>query len=116
VKHLSDELLEQIVQRLVATLHPLEIHLFGSHATGKAHVHSDVDLLVVVGDDAPDAFELARQAYPALASLLVPVELHFVRQRDMATWATVAPSLPSEVTRKGRKIYASKFVNAATVA
>jgi uncharacterized protein len=116
VKNVPDELLQQIVQRLVAALHPLEIYLFGSQASGKAHKHSDVDLMVVVADDAPDTFELAQLGYPALAGLLVPAELHFVRNQDLAKWTPVKFSLPHEAARKGRLIYAAGPADHSAVA
>jgi predicted nucleotidyltransferase len=103
----TDELLTQMVDRLVEALHPVQIYLFGSQASGKTHKHSDVDLMVVVADDAPDSFELARLGYPALANLRVPVELHFVRKSDLAKWTPVRFSLPYEATRKGKLIYAA---------
>ena len=62
----TDELLEDIVDRLVEALHPQAIYLFGSHASGKAHPHSDVDLLVVVDDDAGDLYDLAGRGYVVL--------------------------------------------------
>ncbi len=98
VKELPDELLREIVQRAVAVLHPLEIYLFGSHASGKTHPHSDIDLLIVVPDDAGDGIELAKRGYPALRGLFAPVELHFWTQREMRKWAGVKFSLPYEAT------------------
>jgi predicted nucleotidyltransferase len=116
VQHLPDELLQQIVQRLVTALHPLEIHLFGSHATGNTHRHSDVDLMVVVADGAPDSFELAQVGYPALAGLLAPVEMHFIRKQDLTKWASVKFSLPNEAIRKGKLIYAAELASRPAVA
>src|ERR1019366_5211621 len=110
VQHLPEELLQQIVQRLVAALNPLEIHLFGSHATGKTHKHSDIDLLVVMQDECTeDNIKLAKRGYPALRGLCAPVELHFWNKREMHKWASVKFSLPYEATRKGRLIYAARL-------
>jgi len=43
----SDELLNEIEQRLVDRFHPDKIILFGSQARGTADDRSDVDLLVI---------------------------------------------------------------------
>ncbi|PSO87519.1 MAG: hypothetical protein BRC46_08540 [Cyanobacteria bacterium QS_6_48_18] len=50
MKTLSDELLAEITSRLVATLNPESIYLFGSHAWGTPHGDSDVDLYVIISD------------------------------------------------------------------
>ena len=45
---LTADLLTQIVQRLVESLHPEQIILFGSHAYGEPNEDSDVYLFVIV--------------------------------------------------------------------
>ncbi len=40
--------IEQVVEQIVEKFHPQKVILFGSHAYGKPHSESDVDLLVVM--------------------------------------------------------------------
>lgn len=47
---ISQEVLDQIIQRVVAVAQPDTIILFGSAARGEMGPHSDVDLLVVKSD------------------------------------------------------------------
>ena len=107
MKEISHELLDEIVRRLVETLRPLEIYLFGSHARGTPHRHSDLDLMVVVSDDAGDQHDLAGRAYLALVGLRIPVDVVIQHHRDVTRWAPVKCSLPYEATRKGKLIYAA---------
>ena len=88
------------------SLRPLEIYLFGSHARGTAHKHSDLDLLVVVPDDAGDQHNLTGQGYLALFGLRIPVELIVQHQCDVGKWSSVKFSLPYEAIQKGKRIYA----------
>lgn len=44
---ISQEILQQAVQRLAEQFQPQRIILFGSHARGTADQHSDVDLMVI---------------------------------------------------------------------
>jgi predicted nucleotidyltransferase len=46
-KTVSDEILREIVRRIVAAVQPEKIILFGSAARGKMGPNSDVDLLVI---------------------------------------------------------------------
>lgn len=45
--------LERAIARVVKTMQPEAIYLFGSRARGDADADSDFDLLVIVPDDAP---------------------------------------------------------------
>jgi len=44
----TSEQLNELVQRIVETVHPLRIILFGSAARGEAGTESDIDVLVVM--------------------------------------------------------------------
>lgn len=46
--------LEALLARLIPSLVPLKILLFGSRAEGRARPDSDFDLLVVLADDTPE--------------------------------------------------------------
>ncbi len=107
MQEVSSRILDEVVQRLVEALHPLEIYLFGSYAYGMPHRHSDLDFLVVVPDDAGNRHELTGRGYIALYGLPVPVDLVVQYRRDMDRWAPVKFSLPYEVTQKGKLVYAA---------
>ena len=47
---LPGEMVESIVRLLADALQPEAIYLFGSHAYGTPHRHSDIDLLILMGD------------------------------------------------------------------
>ena len=61
----DQHLLDQLVERTVAAVHPLRIVLFGSAARGTMGPDSDLDVLVVV----PDGAHRRRTAQVVYASL-----------------------------------------------
>ena len=103
----TEQLLTEIIDRLVEVLHPQEIYVFGSQASGRTHQHSDLDLFLVVDDDAGDLHELAGQGYLALPVTSLSVDLVLYRRRSVQKWAPVKFSLPYEVKKKGKLIYAA---------
>jgi uncharacterized protein len=107
MKVLPEGLLDEIVRRLTEALHPERIYLFGSHAYGTPDKDSDVDLLVVMPDDAGDRWELMSQGYMALRGLAVPVEIVVFRQAEMEKWIPVRSTLPHAAVEKGRLLYAA---------
>jgi predicted nucleotidyltransferase len=93
-----------MVDRIVAQAHPERVILFGSHATGHARPDSDVDLLIVVPDEA-DPRAVTVQLYRSLAGMGVPKDLIVVRARDFARWRAVPGTVVSTAQREGRVLY-----------
>jgi len=107
MQDISPTLLDQIVGRLVRTLRPERIYLFGSHAYGKPHEYSDLDFLLVVPNDAGDADELVLAGRRALLDYPVAVDLLVYHRSEMDKWAPIRFSLPHTVVQKGRQLYAA---------
>ena len=63
----TEEVLAEIVRRIVAALHPEKIILFGSYAYGRPSEDSDVDLLVLLETNARPA-----DRYLAVSRLIRP--------------------------------------------
>lgn len=101
----EDQVLGEIVRRLVAAYNPLQVYLFGSKARGDAGPDSDYDLLLVVPDDAPPELRRSRLAYEVLygtgtaADVLVCTRSYFEPRRSLKA------SLPGTVLREGRLLH-----------
>ena len=105
MKELPQEMLGEIVRRIVEAVQPVEIYLFGSHASGRPNKDSDVDLLVVVdGMDAP-RHKLAVEARRSLRGMCIPVDIIVRTTADMAKWTAVPCNLLHTVAEKGRRVY-----------
>ncbi len=108
MRELSEDLLADMVARLVATLEPEQIYLFGSQVYGTPNRHSDLDFLVVVADHAGDTEELALAGRRALLDYPFPVDILVYPRSEMDKWAPVRCSLPHTVVGKGRVVYAAR--------
>ncbi|MGH7595378.1 MAG: nucleotidyltransferase domain-containing protein [bacterium] len=47
---ITQEQIQATVDQIAQKFNPLKIVLFGSYARGESHLHSDVDLLVILED------------------------------------------------------------------
>ena len=102
----SDPVLNEIVERLVATYRPEAVYLFGSHARDGAGADSDYDLLVVVPDTTPGDRRQARLAYQALRGTGVAVDVPVWTRSAFDSRLHLQASLPATVVRGGKLVYA----------
>ncbi len=98
---IAEEILQEIVRRLVQALRPVQVYLFGSQVYGTPGESSDVDLMIVLPGPVPPVSECYRKGHASLRGLRVPVELHFASAARFERRRTVAHSLEREVIERG---------------
>lgn len=99
--------LSEVVRRLVAAYQPERIYLFGSTARGEAGPDSDLDLLIVVPDDAPEERRRSQLAYAALRGTGVAADVLVCTHRYFEERLHLKASLPATVLREGRLLHAA---------
>lgn len=104
---ISDEVLEEVVDRIREGLHPQEIFLYGSHAYGTPHEDSDVDLFIVVDDTDRPTYELEAEAYRLLGGLKLPAEIRVVTRSEFEERADWIATIEREVEERGIRLYAA---------
>lgn len=102
-----DPLVGEIVRRLVAAYDPERVYLFGSAARGDVGESSDLDVLVVVPDDASPNRLRSRRAYAALWGVGTAVDVLVMRRSAFEARADVPTSLPATVLREGVLLHAA---------
>lgn len=97
----DDAKIRDITGRIVAALAPERVVLFGSYAWGSPHAESDVDLYVVVPDQAEPPYRLARRAYHALRGVKAPVDVVVRTHAESERNAGITSTLDCEVLTRG---------------
>ena len=105
MEEIDPVLLREAVRRLVATLQPEKIYLYGSHAYGQPHKDSDIDLLIVVAESAQPTRKKAVEAYRALRGLLLPAEIKVVTRAEFERRGKWLSSIERVAVEKGRMLY-----------
>jgi len=105
MKQLTTELLEQITQKLVATLNPEQIILFGSYAYGEPNEDSDIDLLVIVSHSNEPRYRRSRQAYKVLRGIGTPTDVIIMTREEVNNKVNVRSSLINRVIHDGKVLY-----------
>ena len=108
VETVDEKLLQEIVRRIVNTINPLRIILFGSWAYSKPHKGSDLDILVVVDDGVTSKYDVAVKVYGTLRGILIPKDVVITTPNMIKEWENVPQAFITTIVRKGRIVYERK--------
>lgn len=95
----------ELLDRIVAYFHPRRVVLFGSWARGEAGVDSDIDLLVVLDDDAPAEKLTPRASYESRRGYAGPTDVIPMREAALNMRARAIGSFAHLVLRDGITVY-----------
>lgn len=101
----QDTVLREVVDRLVATLHPARIYLFGSLARGQAGPDSDYDLLVLVDRPLKPRYRLSQEGFRALRGIPATVDVVVWDRETFDARLHLRASFPATVVREGRLLH-----------
>jgi predicted nucleotidyltransferase len=104
-KKLNEEILQEIVRRIVEVAHPERIILFGSAARGEMGPHSDVDLLVV--KSGAHRRKLAMEIYRNLPGVGCAVDVVVVTPEDIERYGDCPALIIEPALREGRVVHAA---------
>jgi uncharacterized protein len=104
---MSEDLIRDIVRRIVEMAHPERIILFGSRARGNARPDSDFDVLVIKESNEP-GYRRDAALYLALAGLNVPVDVLTYTPEEIRDWSAVPQAFVTTVLREGKLVYERK--------
>ncbi len=98
--------LHEVIQRLVRSLQPEQIYLFGSYARGtQIPGQSDIDLLVIVPASNLPRHQLEARSYDSLWGLTTPVELVVLTREEFDATSQVKTSLAATAKNQGILLY-----------
>jgi predicted nucleotidyltransferase len=100
----NNDLIGDIVRRIVETAQPDKIILFGSRARGDARPDSDFDVLVIKESSEP-RYRRSVPLYVALANLPAEVEVMVYTPEEIEEWRKVPQAFVTTAVREGTTIY-----------
>ena len=95
--------IRNVCRQIATAYQPAQIILFGSHAYGRPTPESDVDLLIVLGDDQaplPSPYQMRQRL-----KLYAPVDLHIRTASEVARRLREGDMFMREVVERGKVIY-----------
>ena len=100
----TEELLQEAVQRILSVGSPEKIILFGSWARGQARPDSDLDLLIIEESDLPRQRRAGRYRM-ALLGLFPAKDIVVWTPSEVALWRDVPNAFITAILAEGRVLY-----------
>ncbi|MGZ8245255.1 nucleotidyltransferase domain-containing protein [Methylomagnum sp.] len=100
-----NQLIPEIVNRLIQQFQPESIFLFGSHAWGNPDSNSDLDLLVIVPQSDVSPTKRASIAYRCLRDIPYPLDILVRTPKEIDRFAQVPSSLEHQILSQGKRLY-----------
>ena len=109
ISFVDNELLKEIVKRIVNSVHPERIVLFGSYAYGIPTEDSDLDLLVIVKSSKKPRYQRAREIRKHLWGIAdIPKDILVYTQGEIDEWKEVKEAFITSIVGQGRILYENK--------
>ena len=103
-KRPDDQVLSELVRRIVQALKPLRIILFGSAARGDMGPDSDLDILVVMSDGAHRR-RSAQEAYKCLKGMDIAKDVVVATESDIREYSDNPSLVLYPALRHGKELY-----------
>jgi hypothetical protein len=102
---IAEEVLPEIVRRLIAEFDPDAIILFGSRAWGQPRPDSDYDLFVIVPETEQSPLEQAVRAQQCLSGMGISKDVIVCTQGRFDRFSVVPASLEAKIRKRGVVLY-----------
>jgi len=100
----NQKLLDELVKRIVAAVHPLRIILFGSAARGDMAPHSDLDVLIVMPDGVHRR-KTAQYLYQQMLGFGFAKDLVVATQSDLVNYDNNPGLIYKQALSEGIELY-----------
>jgi len=97
---------QQLVDRVVETVHPLRVILFGSGARNEANAQSDIDLMVVM-PNGTHRRQTSQTLYRQIRGIGVPFDVLVATPHDLEIHKDNVGLIYRIVLQEGVEVYAS---------
>lgn len=102
----DNSVVDELVQRIVAAVHPLRVVVFGSAVRGEAEPDSDIDILVVM-PEGTHRRRTAQYLYRSISGIKIPFDLIVATPSDLDRHKDNANLIYRGILREGKTVYAA---------
>src|SRR6267143_1176958 len=101
---LTSKEIDRLIRRIVASIRPQKVIIFGSYAKDTATIKSDLDIFVITETELPRALR-ADDLKPMLSQSLIPVDVHIYTPEEVEEYAKEQFSFVQSVLKSGKTVF-----------
>jgi predicted nucleotidyltransferase len=103
----TPEKVEAAIRKIVEVARPVKLIVFGSYVRGETNINSDVDFLIVVGDDVKDPRGESVRIREALGEILMPMDILVIPDSRWQEMKEIPGLIYREALKTGEIVYES---------
>jgi predicted nucleotidyltransferase len=101
---ISQEKINEVIDRIVKNINPEKIILFGSYASGNPGEDSDLDILVIKEMKMP-RYKRSREVKKHLRGMKIPIDVIVYTKKEVKEWKDTKTAFISQVIKQGKVLY-----------
>ena len=105
MKGISNQTIDEIIERIVGFAKPIKIIIFGSFARGDQTEESDIDILVVEDEVMFRRKEMVR-IRRALRDMRVPIDIIVASKKQIEEYGQIYGTVLFSAMQEGKTVYA----------
>lgn len=98
---------QMVIEKIVEVGQPRKLILFGSYVHGDMHLSSDLDILVVAGNDIKNTRKESVRIRRALKGIIMSMDILVVRESRLEELVNTPGLIYKEAMQKGKIVYES---------
>ena len=103
---ISQETIQEAIQRLVKAYNPLAVYLYGAYGWGTPDDDDDLNILIIIELSNEQVHKRGYKAFDALLGLEIPTNVVVFTKEEFDTFSQDVTSLTYEVKSRGKIVYA----------
>ena len=100
--------IQAAIEKIIETSRPRKIILFGSYVRGNMQLNSDLDVMVIIGDEVENPRKESVRIRRNLKGILMPMDILVVPESVLDEMADTPGMIYREAVRNGEVVYESK--------
>jgi len=104
---ITPEKVQAAIQKIIETSQPRKLILFGSYASGNMHPNSDLDVLVITGNEIENPRRESARIRRALKGIVMSIDILVVSENKLKELASTPGLIYREAIKNGKVVYES---------
>jgi len=101
---ISQEKINEVINRIVKNINPEKIILFGSYASGNPSEESDLDILIVKEMRMP-RYKRSREVKKHLRGMKIPIDVIVYTKKEIKKWENTETAFINQAIKQGKLLY-----------